>query len=191
MIVVAFVLLALGWLLEYCGFTNTDPRDELTAAFNGGHSANKGMQGGYNSVSGVGTATPSKTTGTGFVPSPVPGIGGNNVGLKAQQTGKMSMLPLHTTIRPGIQVDSGIAPVVIRLCDQFGVRVSSGKRVSDGDHKCGGASDFVGTDRNLKALYSYALGAGYAYVEPWHDSTTIGVLGTTGKHVHISFFRCS
>jgi hypothetical protein len=39
MIALAFVLIALGWLGLYSGFTNRNPRDELVAAFGGRHSA--------------------------------------------------------------------------------------------------------------------------------------------------------
>jgi hypothetical protein len=189
MIVLGFVLLSLGWLLEYCGFTNTDPREEISSVFNGSESSAKGMQGG-------GISSPSDGTGiTGGENEAFPPPGGGSMGRADKRTGSMAVLPLFTCTRPGIMVDRGIAPEVVRLCHTYNVRVSSGKssagHVANSDHRCGGAADFVGTTHNLKALYNYALTAGYAYVEPWKDSTTVGVLGTTGAHVHISFFRCA
>jgi hypothetical protein len=101
-------------------------------------------------------------------------------------------LPLRVSAGRAIYVAQGIKTEVVRLCDAFNVYVTSGKRYQPGsDHHCGAACDFGGSTKAQKALYDYATGVGkYAYIEPWKDSHTIGVMGTTGPHVHISFFRC-
>lgn len=90
-----------------------------------------------------------------------------------------------------VYVDSRIASQVVAVCGQFGVQAYSGRRFEPGsDHNCGAAVDFTGSDTNQRALYDYAKGVGTWWVEPWNMSHTIGAAGTTGPHVHISFFRC-
>ena len=103
-----------------------------------------------------------------------------------------TQLPSSITGNRTVYVDSRIAANVIQLCRQFGVSAYSGRRFEPGsDHNCGAAVDFVGDDSAQRMLYDYANSSGkFAYVEPWASSHTIGVLGTTGPHVHISFFRC-
>jgi hypothetical protein len=71
------------------------------------------------------------------------------------------------------------------------VRAYSGKRFEPGsDHNCGAAVDFVGSDTAQRRLYDYGKTVSSWWVEPWATSHTIGAAGTTGPHVHISFFRC-
>jgi hypothetical protein len=42
MIAAAYLLLALGWLGLYAGFTDTDPRSEIVAAIGSGRHAQRG-----------------------------------------------------------------------------------------------------------------------------------------------------
>lgn len=173
MIAVAFLGLAVGYLLIYSGITNRNPKKEIVANLHGGHADKEDGSGGSDS------GAPGAPTGTGDSP--------------LVSAGKMKMLPPSLTTHPGILVDAGIWQTVVTACRTFGVKVSSGYsltgHVAGSDHRCGGAGDFVGKEAAMRSLYEWAQGK-FAYVEPWSDSMTVGVLGTTGKHVHISFFRC-
>ena len=100
-------------------------------------------------------------------------------------------LPTQITGGRKVYVDSRIAGEVAILCQQFGVSAYSGRRFEPGsDHNCGAAVDFVGPNSNQRALYDAAKTNKSWWVEPWISSHTIGVSGTTGPHVHISFFHC-
>lgn len=179
MIAVALIGIALGYLGIYSGITNRDPRNELVANFHGGHSDPK---------AGASSTAPSVDSSPGSTPAPEPSAG-------TYKTGKKAMLPASICQHPGILVDKGTVAVVKHICATFNVRVSSGYSLTghapNSDHRCGLACDFVGKDSDLRDLFNWAGSQGFAYVEPWADSMTVGRLGTTGKHVHISFSRCS
>ncbi|HEY6020750.1 MAG TPA: D-Ala-D-Ala carboxypeptidase family metallohydrolase [Candidatus Paceibacterota bacterium] len=111
----------------------------------------------------------------------------------ASARGKFALtsVPTGFSTRPGIQVDQRILPEADTLAKRFGVRINSGYRspehnrsvggASNSDHLRGDAVDFTGPQKNMLALYQYAIQHGYAYVEPWSQAG--------GNHVHISFRR--
>jgi hypothetical protein len=103
---------------------------------------------------------------------------------------KLTAVPLTLSTRNGIQVDQTILPAVLKVAQQFGVKVNSGYRsaqhnaqvggAENSDHLRGDAVDFVGTPQQMRQLYQWAQGK-FAYVEPWSQAG--------GNHVHISFQR--
>lgn len=86
-----------------------------------------------------------------------------------------------------VLIDEQDRAATIQICKQFGVKVESAYRspvhnlavggATNSDHLRGQAVDFIGSAKQQKALYDWAIGR-FPYVEP---------MGLSGDHVHISF----
>lgn len=119
---------------------------------------------------------------------PPPGLIGISQG---KGKSKLTVVPTNFTTRGGIQLQSNILGAAEQLAKQYGVKINSGYRSAahnaavggapHSDHLSGDAVDFTGSPAAMRALYNYAIKAGYAYVEPWAQAG--------GNHVHISFAR--
>ena len=167
MIAAGFILISLGYLLIHSGFVNSDPREEVAAAFRG--KAVQADKPSGNSGDVAGSASPSTEPAT----------------------GKLVKLPArYCQLARPMYVDSSVYNQVVYICERFGVKVSSAYRTvgqnqaahgaEESDHLCGLACDFVGNATQMAALYRWADGM-FAYLEPMGDSK---------NHVHISFRRC-
>lgn len=127
--------------------------------------------------------TPSPT----LTQRPEPAVGANPA---TAGPSRLTSVPTNIAARPGIEVNSQIAPDVAQVANLFGVKVESGFRSAEhnaavggaenSDHLKGNAVDFVGSPQAMQHLYQWAQGK-YPYVEPWDQSG--------GNHVHISFIR--
>lgn len=121
---------------------------------------------------------------------PPTGLWGGGKPSKFQVGGKLVNVGAFGT-RPGIQLAAPIAGQAEALAKRFGLKINSGYRspehnasvggAKNSDHLSGDAVDYTGSPAAMRALYNYALKAGYAYVEPWAQAG--------GNHVHISFAR--
>lgn len=118
-------------------------------------------------------------------PEPLPSPKNFKVG------GKIVGVPDSLATHSGIGLAAPILGQAEALAKRFGVKINSGYRspqhnasvggARNSDHLSGDAVDYVGSPAAMRALYNYALKAGYAYVEPWAQAG--------GNHVHISFAR--